>query len=468
MRKISIMSHPPFEFRIKWQRFERQVRRVFAFRRKNFAKDSLRYRILQSCTAELLSNSDGMAILKNIVHHLVPEMGDWCLVNLATANGGLSRHSEARSMSLKKSLALDEIRLRFPPNPMAKGGLAEVIRTGKSQLVSVMPDDFFASNSTNSDYRTLWASLGIVSYIGVPIILRGQVYGAIAIDSLTPARHYDHSDQLFLEEIASLMGLALERVKLLREANEANQQKDQFLAMLSHELRTPISAVLGWSQLLLQKPRNPKLDEFKALEVIERSARQQKALVDDILDLSLVTLGRLRLVTSQVDLNQIIQTTLDSAIIQAEDKQIGIVFQRDLDQASIIGDASRLRQVLSNVVNNAIKFTPAGGRINIDLMRSIDEYSIRITDSGIGIDPQFLPVIFDRFRQVNDSISRSYGGMGLGLALVDHIVRLHGGKVWAESKGEGAGTSVVIVLKHLPCPHSTADGLTFEHLNSSL
>lgn len=460
MGKISSLNVSSVDIKFQWQRVEHRWRQIFSTQDKRYAKASVRYRIMQKATAELLANGDGMSMLQNIVQHLVPDLGDWCLVNLAGPQGGLIRFSEARSMGRDKSKALDEIRRKFPPNPKANTGLGWVIRSGQSELATHFSCDAFSETSKNQEYLDLWKRVGIASFIAVPIIVRGRVYGGIAIDSLTPARRYDRSDLAFMEEIASLMGLALEKAELLREVREASQQKDHFLAMLSHELKTPISAVLGWSELLLKKPRNPNLDVERAITVIERNARQQKALVDDILDLSLVTMGRMHLECGSVDLKLLLRSAIDSTLPLVEAKNLKITTTECDEDAMIMGDASRLQQCMLNIINNAIKFTPADGNLDIRLSQTRDGagYSICFKDSGIGIESQFLPFIFDRFRQVDSSIRRSFGGLGLGLALVDSIVRLHGGNVWAESEGKDRGTSIVVSLqKLLPGDHLKKD-----------
>jgi PAS domain S-box-containing protein len=238
------------------------------------------------------------------------------------------------------------------------------------------------------------------------------------------------------------------------DAEAASRMKDEFLATLSHELRTPLNAILGWAQLL----RTRKFDEattLRALETIERNARSQTQLVGDILDVSRIIRGKVRLNIRPVNLTSLIEAALDSVRPAAEAKQIDLHPIYDLQDDSISGDPERLQQVIWNLLSNAIKFTPQGGRVEVRLSqggsstgeiashRSVD---IRVSDTGRGIHQSFLPHVFDRFRQADSSITRSYGGLGLGLAIVRHLVELHGGTVKAESAGEGQGAAFIVTL----------------------
>ncbi|WP_373536091.1 response regulator [Microcoleus sp.] len=241
-----------------------------------------------------------------------------------------------------------------------------------------------------------------------------------------------------------------ERGRLLREqvarqeAERANQMKDEFLAILSHELRTPLNAILGWSRLLRAK----KFDQAtvdKALETIERNAKSQAQLVEDILDVSRILRGKLNFNLYPIQLKNVIEMAIDSLKPLAETKSIVIVFQADSKVGKVIGDSDRLQQVVWNLLSNAIKFTPEGGKVDVRLELVGDEAQIQVIDSGIGINPDFLPYVFDRFRQADSSTTRSYGGLGLGLAIVRHLVEQHGGNVRAENNaGEGAKFTVFL------------------------
>ena len=238
----------------------------------------------------------------------------------------------------------------------------------------------------------------------------------------------------------------LAREKVLRaEAEELSRLKDEFLATMSHELRTPLNAIFGWITLL----RTKRLDEAtqeRALETIERNARAQKRLIEDLLDVSRIVTGKVALELVTVDPRRVVEAALETMHPAAQAKGLKIVPLLDATAGTVRGDFARLQQVVCNLLSNAIKFTDAGGQVEVCLARRNDEVEISVTDSGQGIKPEFLPLVFDRFRQEDGSISRRHGGLGLGLAIVRHLVELHAGGVDAHSEGEGRGARFIVRL----------------------
>jgi len=228
-------------------------------------------------------------------------------------------------------------------------------------------------------------------------------------------------------------------------AEHASRMKDDFLATLSHELRTPLNAILGWAQILRQTDSSAD-DLRQGLETIERNARAQTQLIADLLDMSRITSGRLQLDIQRVPPNTFVDSAIDTMRTAAEAKNINLVTQIDPFTGPIAGDPARLQQVVWNLVSNAVKFTPRGGRVNVDVARVDGSVQIAVTDSGEGIRGEFLPYVFDRFRQADASTTRRHGGLGLGLAIVKQLVELHGGSVYAESDGEGRGARFIVML----------------------
>jgi CheY-like chemotaxis protein/nitrogen-specific signal transduction histidine kinase len=233
--------------------------------------------------------------------------------------------------------------------------------------------------------------------------------------------------------------------RAIMEAEDANRMKDEFLATLSHELRTPLTSILGWARML----SSGQLDEAsttRALETIERNAKAQSQLIEDILDVSRVITGKLRLEVQPVNLASVIESAINAVLPAADAK--GIRLQRLLDTGAsmVSGDPARLQQIIWNLLSNAIKFTPKDGRVQVKLERVNSHVEITVTDNGQGISPDILPYIFERFRQADSSMTRAHGGLGLGLAIVRHLVEMHGGTVRAESRGEGQGATFTINL----------------------
>jgi len=254
------------------------------------------------------------------------------------------------------------------------------------------------------------------------------------------------------QRIEEELRASLSREQIARaEAVTANRMKDEFLATVSHELRTPLNAIIGWSHML----RGGKLDEStvaRAIETIDRNAKSQAQLVEDILDVSRVITGKLRLNIAPVDVASVINAAIDSVQLAAESKSIELEVTLDPSARHILGDASRLQQIVWNLLSNAIKFTPSGGRVAVRLKRAPQHAKIYVIDSGTGIDNDFLPHIFDRFRQADGTTTRRHGGLGLGLSIVRHLVELHGGTVDADSKGENKGSTFTVTL---PLPPTT-------------
>jgi signal transduction histidine kinase len=238
----------------------------------------------------------------------------------------------------------------------------------------------------------------------------------------------------------------LARERLLRgHAEELSRLKDEFLATMSHELRTPLNAIFGWITLL----RTGRLDEetqARALETIERNARAQKRLVEDLLDVSRIVTGKLGLELADVTPLRVLQGAIATMQPAAEAKEVRIVPALGEVTGVIRGDPARLQQVVCNLLSNAIKFTAPGGRIDVELAMSGDQVQISVADTGQGIKPEFLPHVFERFRQEDGSIVRRHGGLGLGLAIVHHLVELHSGTVEAQSDGEGCGSRFIVRL----------------------
>jgi signal transduction histidine kinase len=257
---------------------------------------------------------------------------------------------------------------------------------------------------------------------------------------------------LFRRDILQRQRVEEERKQLLAraqaaraQAETANRTKDEFLATVSHELRTPLNAMLGWARIL----RTSKLDEettARALEAIERNAQSQAKLIEDLLDVSRIITGKMRVDVAPVDLASVIEAALDTVRPAARAKEIRLEPALDPAVGPVPGDGARLQQVIWNLLSNAVKFTPRGGRVEVRLQRLGSYAEITVSDTGHGIKQEFLPYIFERFRQADSSISRAHSGLGLGLAIVRHLVELHGGRVSVASGGEGQGATFKVKL----------------------
>ena len=290
------------------------------------------------------------------------------------------------------------------------------------------------------------------SYLAIPVVGRlGDVLGGLFFGHSKPDVFAENAERL-IEGLAAQAAIAIDNARLFdavqkaRESAEvANRLKDEFLATVSHELRTPLNAVLGWTSLLRSTNMDAERRE-KALETIERNAKLQQKIVEDILDVSRIVAGQLRLDREPMPFRPVVEQAIESIRPMAAAKSLQTTIELDDDPAIIIGDSARLQQVVWNLLANSVKFTPDGGRLRVTLAVTESCVELVIADTGIGISPEFLPHVFERFRQGDARVSRTHGGLGLGLAIVRHLTEMHGGTVAAVSAGEGKGATFILRL----------------------
>ena len=296
--------------------------------------------------------------------------------------------------------------------------------------------------------ETLAGTSPVRSYLAVPVVSRSrEVLGGLLFGHSKPGVFVARHEQL-AAGIASWAALALDNARLYKTARDANTAKDEFLATLSHELRTPLNAMLGWTHLLRSGTLANDMRQ-KALDAVERNGRAQAQLVDDLLDVSRIVSGRLELKDEGVDLGGVVASAIDTIRPAAAAKELNVRMIRDDANILVRGDADRLRQIFWNLLTNAVRFTPPRGSIDVEMRLSDSNAGVDVVvrDTGVGIGPEFLPHVFERFRQADGSHSRKHGGLGLGLAIVRHLAEAHGGAVAVDSQGEGLGATFTV---HLP------------------
>ncbi len=403
-----------------------------------------RRRFLVEASTLLASSLDYVPTLTSIARLSVPIIADWCAVDIVDSDSSVERLAVAH-VDPAKVRWVEELEKRYPSDPKSPYGVHEVIRSGKSQLMAVIPDTLLAEAAVDAEHLRLIRELGLRSSMVVPLRCGGRTLGAITFVTAETGRTFGPNDLLFAEELANVSALAVENARLYREAQQANRTKDEFLATVSHELRTPLSAMLGWASLL----RSTEMSQEKrdhALEVIERNARAQAQLIEDLLDVSRIVSGNLRLEPRSLDLGVIIAAAVDSVRLAADSKGIRIQVLLEEDAKHAMGDPGRLQQVVWNLLSNAVKFSQNRSVVTVRLTRAESQAEIQVSDTGQGIDPEFLPHVFERFNQANGATTRSHGGLGLGLAIARHLVELHGGTISAASAGANQGSSFRIKL----------------------
>ncbi|HEX8160970.1 MAG TPA: ATP-binding protein [Pyrinomonadaceae bacterium] len=453
------------DLEISFGEFARGGRRYFAGSARDIsvrkrAQESLRraegaQRFLANASELLASSLDYETTLASVARLAVPYLADWCLIDLRDGER-IERVAVAHEDAAKVEAVWEAVR-RASVNAGASEGVAKVIRTGRAELLPELTEATLAAAFPDPEKLRLVRGLNLRSAMIVPMVAHERTLGAISFASAESGRRYAPADLALAEDLARRAALAVDNARLYREAREVNRLKDEFLATLSHELRTPLTAILGWSGLL----RTVRLDAettANALQTIERNARSQKQLIDDLLDASRIITGKLRLEMKPTPLAPVVTAAVESMRPAAAAKSIALRLALDGGALVVAGDAERLQQIVWNLLSNAVKFTPREGRVEVALARDGSDAVISVSDTGVGIAPDFLPLVFDRFRQADASTTRAYGGLGLGLSIMRHLVGLHGGRVSAESGGEGHGATFRVRLPLAPVAEGGGEG----------
>ena len=396
-------------------------------------------RILSGGAAELSNTLDYQATLRAVGEMAIPIFADVCIVDLMDESGALQRVEVAGRVEEE---VLEAFR-RMPPRSDADSPVMEALRTRRSVLRERLPAAVKLEMASDPERLSLFDRLSPTSLVCAPLSARGRTLGVISFLTVRSGRRFERLDLGLVEELARRAALAMDNAVLYQRAEEASRAKDEFLATVSHELRTPLASILGWTRLLRRGGLAPE-KQARALETLERNARAQTRLVEDLLDVSRIVSGKTRLNVETAELGRIVEAAVDSIRPSAESR--GVQLQASVQPCTLSGDPERLHQVLWNLLSNAVKFTPRGGRVSVSLEVRERTATLTVSDTGQGIPPEFLPHVFERFRQADATATRAHGGLGLGLAIVRHLVELHGGTVSASSSGEGCGSTFTVRL----------------------
>lgn len=399
---------------------------------------------LAEASRVLAASLDFEATLRSVARVAIPYLADYVLVDVLEAPGRLRRLAAAHTdPAIEERLAAER-----PPAPIAAavgGALAGVIARGEPTLVRDVSEEWLLARGRDAEHLGAGAGAAPTSLMLVPLRARGRTLGVVSFARLDGTRRYTLADLALAEDPAQRAALAADNARLYHEAQDASRAKDEFLAVLSHELRTPLTPVLGWVRMLRAGTLAPEATQ-RALDTVERNTRLQAQLVEDLLDVSRIIVGKLSLDLRPIALAPIVETVMENTAAAAAAKSIVMTQRVEPDLPRVEGDANRLHQVLANLVSNAVKFTPPGGRVDIALRRAGESVRLTVSDTGDGLAPDVAPYIFDRFRQADSTLTREHGGLGLGLSIVHHIVERHGGSVTASSEGLGRGTTFSVTL----------------------
>ncbi|BAY89107.1 MULTISPECIES: ATP-binding protein [unclassified Tolypothrix] len=439
---------------------------------KALSINNQRLKLLFHTANELLSSQNPVALVDSLFRKIAEQINlDLYLNYLIEDNSGVMRLASSTGISPELTKEIEYLAI----------GAAVCGTTAQTRCQTAL-ENVQASTDPKTE---LIRALGIKAYFSYPLMAQGQPLGTLSFGSRTRTR-FTENQKGMMQAVCDQIAIAMERARLIsslqqqtEQLQEANRMKDEFLAILSHELRSPLNAILGWAQLLRSRNLNPT-QTAKALETIERNAKAQTQLIEDLLDISRMIRGKLRLTVATCNLITIIKSGLETLSLAAQAKDINLHFTiqenssktYSLSELSAVpkldaeflvsGDAERLQQIIWNLLSNAIKFTAPGGQVDIKLGKIEEKFQgnftsyaqIQVIDTGIGISAEFLPYVFDRFRQADSSSTRMHGGLGLGLAIVRHLVELHGGTVQVDSPGEQQGATFTVKLPLL----STAKG----------
>ncbi|HYX18478.1 MAG TPA: response regulator [Nostoc sp.] len=398
-----------------------------------------RFRLLYDITSDLLAVEQPMTLMHNLFSKLAPVLGlDFYYNYIVESKDNRPILHLKNHQGITQEIVEAIEWLEFGED------LCGLVAQERQQIVLD-----HAQIATHPRAHTI-RDLGGTTYVGQPLIIQERLLGTICFGSRTRTR-FTREEIDLLQLISEQIAIALDRANLIvsiqqhaEQLQRANQIKDEFLAVLSHELRSPLNPILGWTQLL-QKGKLNATRQREALLTIERNAKLQSQLIEDLLDISRIMQGKLSLTVAPVDLTSVISAAVETVRLAAEAKNIGL--QIDFEAtAPISGDAARLQQVVWNLLTNAVKFTPTDGQVIVELRQIAGQAQIRVSDTGIGIQPKFLPYVFEYFQQEDSSTTRRFGGLGLGLAIVRQIVELHGGTVKAESLGENQGATFIVQI----------------------
>jgi PAS domain S-box-containing protein len=390
------------------------------------------------------SSLDYEATLAAVARLAVPAIADWCAVDILGERDALQRLAVAHVDPAKVELAR-MLQERYPSAPDTPGGVHDVIRTAQPAMMSRIPTELLDASARDDEHRRILRELRLTSYMCVPLVTHGKAFGAITFVSAESGREYAEDDLRLARELAARASLAVENARSYAQANEASRLKDEFLATLSHELRTPLNAVLGYARMLKVGMMPP--DKTRpAIEAVERNATALTQIIEDVLDVSRIVSGRLRLNVERVELPAILHEACATVMPAADAKGVRVEAVIDPLATPVSGDPDRLLQIVWNLLSNAIKFTPRGGKVQLRLARVNSHVEITVSDTGIGIATEFLPFVFDRFRQGDATFAREHGGLGLGLAIARQLAELHGGTISAASGGRTEGATFTVKL----------------------
>jgi PAS domain S-box-containing protein len=405
-------------------------------------------RFLAEASASLASLVDYESTLQKVVRLAVPYFADWSAVDVAGEGDSLRRLAVAHQDPEKVRLAQDLLD-RYPPDPAAPGGIAYVFRTGQPEVVEEVTNELLAQGAKDEEHLRLMRSLGLRSYICVPLFASGRTFGVLTFATAESGRTYARSDLLLAQDLAHRAAVAVENANLYRALREEDRRKTEFLALLAHELRNPLAPLRNGLQIM-RLAGGDRAAVSQTMDMMDRQLGGLLRLVEDLLDVSRISRGKLVLRKERVELAAVLRTALETVepLMREHGHQIGVTLPDT--PVHLDADRTRLAQAFGNLLGNAAKYTPPGGRVDLAASIAGTDVVVSVKDNGVGIPPDMLPHVFDLFTQVDRTLEKAQGGLGVGLTIVKRLVEMHGGSIEARSEGPGKGSEFIV---RLPLPN---------------
>ena len=422
---------------------KRQAQERIAFAEEKAAREaaeraSRRLEFLAEASGTLASSLDLEATLRELSRLIVPRFSEVCVVSIAPGDGHAERH-EMAWVTNDPELPLLTASMLELGDPLVADAVARVRASGKPEMIERDPDGPAASRIP------LPRGLTAHTLMLVPLLVRGRRLGVLTLGLEASSRRFDTDTSAMVAELATRAATAIDNALLFRKVQDEDQRKNEFLAMLAHELRNPLAPISNAVHILRVSDGDPGKLAW-ARELIARQLKQLVRLVDDLLDVSRITRGKIELKIEAVDVAQVAGAAIETSKPNIDGNRHTLSIQLPTETLRVRGDFARVSQILSNLINNAAKYTPKGGRISLSAAREDNDVVFRVRDSGVGIPPEFIASIFDPFTQVDRTLARSHGGLGIGLTLVRRLVEMQHGSVAAKSEGRNRGSEFTVRL----------------------
>lgn len=410
-----------------------------------------RIRFLAEASATLADLVDYESTLQKVARLAVPDFADWCAVDILDADGALRQLAVAHADPSKIDLAR-QLESRYPVADNQDAPAHRVLESGVAERVEDIPDSLLQTVARDAGHLDLLRGLGLKSYICLPLHVKGRRFGALTFVCAESGYRYTEKDLALAEDLARRASIALENARLYREVKDADRRKDEFLAMLAHELRNPLAPIRTGLDLLGLQPQPRSAMETEIIDLMKTQVQHMVRLVDDLLDVSRIMRGKSDLKKEPVDLARVLEQAVKTVRPLIDEHRQELTITLPEPPIELHADPVRLAQVIGNLLHNAAKYTNRGGHIWLSAQRHGPRAEIRVRDDGLGIEPELLPHVFDLFTQSRRSMDRSQGGLGIGLTVARSLVEMHGGTLTAHSGGSGAGSEFVVRLPIQPTP----------------